>query len=391
MQITSKIINRRGTIHLYYSHLKKEYRKSLGIATTDRDFKSAVKLHNIYIMEQKEVVDSLIQKGINLQVPNIVDYINDNIAVKRESAKKAVEQERQTVFEAFQLFHETEIKGKGQRQLTTIEDYTTFKNDLERYNSTITVKQIGSDFCQHLIDHYYKKGLSTHSITKKRIIAFKFLKYLFTKGMLNSDVYNQNLEVKVKEIKPTIISFTKEEVKALMNYEPTTKCFEQIKDLTLFSISTGVNYSDLQNITKSMIKNNMLTYNRQKTKVLSQVPLTDLANELLIKYNYNFNLLSNQKFNDYLKDMLSEIEIFREKESYVDTATGNNISDFKYNLVSHKTCRKTFITFAILKNVPLSELIKCVGHSDLKMIKNYMDTMHRNVDGLTNTLNNFFD
>lgn len=58
--------------------------------------------------------------------------------------------------------------------------------------------------------------------------------------------------------------------------------------------------------------------------------------------------------------------------------------------MSHKRCRSTFISLLIEQNVELNNIIKLVGHQDLKMIRYYMSRRLSNVDNLNMKLNNLF-
>ena len=86
-------------------------------------------------------------------------------------------------------------------------------------------------------------------------------------------------------------------------------------------------------------------------------------------------VISNQKMNDYLKELgeLAEIN---------ETCTGNLLQGNeridevtpKYALLSTHAGRRTFICNALALGIPAQVVMKWTGHSDYKAMKPYIDT-----------------
>ncbi len=83
---------------------------------------------------------------------------------------------------------------------------------------------------------------------------------------------------------------------------------------------------------------------------------------------------SNQKMNDYLKDLCefceSNIPITR-----VTYRAGKReeITKPKYELIGTHAGRRTFICFALSSGIPPQVVMKWTGHSDYKAMKPYID------------------
>jgi hypothetical protein len=67
------------------------------------------------------------------------------------------------------------------------------------------------------------------------------------------------------------------------------------------------------------------------------LPMTDIATQIIEKYNCRLPQISNQKFNDYIKDVAAMIESFHEKVQMKITKGGKLQKDCieKSSLLSH--------------------------------------------------------
>ena len=85
---------------------------------------------------------------------------------------------------------------------------------------------------------------------------------------------------------------------------------ERVRDWFLLLAWTDSRYSDLDKIEKSKIKNGLITYRQKKTNTLVTIPMHPVVNDILQKYNFDMpELISNQKFNDYIKEACKAAKI----------------------------------------------------------------------------------
>ena len=167
-----------------------------------------------------------------------------------------------------------------------------------------------------------------------------------------------------KEVVPEFL--TSHELDALSVKVFTSSRLTLIRDIYLFCCYTGLAFVDVHKLKTSEIVvgidgNKWVITNRQKTEVSSRIPLLPVALELLDKYRNHPKCLnsqktlpvpSNQKYNDYLKEI----------------ATLCNINK---NLTSH-TARHTFATTVTLGNgVPIESVSKMLGHKSLRTTQHY--------------------
>jgi len=85
-----------------------------------------------------------------------------------------------------------------------------------------------------------------------------------------------------------------------------------------------------------------------------------------------FPRISNQKMNDYLKDLGKLLE-FNEKVTIVSYRGSERIeeSKFKHELLTTHIARKTFITNALDRGMPSEVIMDITGHGSHKVFKRY--------------------
>lgn len=157
---------------------------------------------------------------------------------------------------------------------------------------------------------------------------------------------------------------TMEEITQLEQLKDLHEGEEQARDIFLFACYTGMAYIDVQQFSRRhLIKESDGSYcihkARQKTGVISIIPLLPPAQRILESYSPSGNLMdfewyviSNQKINEHLKAI-------REK------------AGINQNLFFH-LARHTFATTITLSNgIPLETVSRMLGHSDIKMTQRY--------------------
>jgi integrase len=149
---------------------------------------------------------------------------------------------------------------------------------------------------------------------------------------------------------------------------------DRVRDWFLLLAWTGSRFSDLDKISKSNIKDNTITYRQQKTNTLVTIPLHPVVNEILQKYNFKMpEAISNQKFNDYIKDACKQAKIDG-IETFTRTVGGKLITEAKpkYDLVSSHTCRRSFCTNMYKRGLPTIMIMSISGHKTEKSFLKYI-------------------
>lgn len=193
-----------------------------------------------------------------------------------------------------------------------------------------------------------------------------------------------------------VIFLTWEELNQLKNYQiPETKQYlERVRDVFLFCCFTGLRYSDVHNLKKSDIRDGYIEITTVKTAERLIIELNNHSKAILDKYkevefegHKALPVISNQKMNDYLKE-LGELAGINEpvSETYYKGSRRIDTITPKYALLGTHAGRRTFICNALALGIPAQVVMKWTGHSDYKAMKPYIDIAD---DVKANAMNKF--
>lgn len=118
---------------------------------------------------------------------------------------------------------------------------------------------------------------------------------------------------KLEETDPEFL--TMDEIKIILAKEFTIKRVEQVRDIFVFFSFTGLAFSDVKDLSpEHLVRDNKgelwIRKNRQKTKIMCNIPVLPVAASILDKYKNVVEctgkllpVLCNQRMNSYLKDI----------------------------------------------------------------------------------------
>ena len=310
---------------------------------------------------------SLIKNKINqaflyLQMKGLDFDVNDLYLIyKGEKPKK-----ENGILEVY-----TEYNNKIKKLIGKDIELVTYNKYLESYNhikdfvrfkfnsADLKLKDVKSNFLDDY-DYYLKtqkgknkQGLNQSTINKAIQRFRKTLKYAISEGYLEKDPF---IMYTAKVVKKNIVFLTKEELLKLENHQFKTARIHSVKELFVFCCYTGLAFKEMSLLKKSDIitgfdGNLWIVVKRSKTDRDYKVPLLPRAQKVLQIYNDDtselvFPKMSNQKFNEYLKEIAE-------------------ILDISKNL-THHIARKTFASTVLLYNdVPMEIVSELLGHSKL--------------------------
>lgn len=101
---------------------------------------------------------------------------------------------------------------------------------------------------------------------------------------------------------------------------------------------------------------------------------------VLDKYNGSPPLISQQKFNSYLKELFRKIKL--DRTVIVHVVKGKQVYSSVeplYNVISSHTARRTFITICLEKGMQIQDVMRMSGHSDYASMKPYMRVTRKHI------------
>lgn len=139
------------------------------------------------------------------------------------------------------------------------------------------------------------------------------------------------------------------EIDILFNLDlNNNKRLDNVRDLFIVGVWTGLRISDLKRINEFDISNNRIKIiGTEKNNKPVEIPIHSQLKSIFDKRNGNFPEISEQKFNLYIKELcelakINEITL----GSVKDPVTNRKVRDYypKFKLISSHTCRRSFIS-----------------------------------------------
>lgn len=149
---------------------------------------------------------------------------------------------------------------------------------------------------------------------------------------------------------------------------------DRVRDWFLLLAWTGCRFSDLEKVGKTDIQDGFISFRQQKTNTKVTIPLHPVVLEILEKYDYNLpEPISNQRFNEYIKEVAKLAEI-NAMESITVTKGGKLITELhpKWELISSHTGRRSFCTNMYKRGLPTLMIMSISGHKTEKSFLKYI-------------------
>ncbi|MFI0429609.1 tyrosine-type recombinase/integrase [Mariniflexile sp. HMF6888] len=289
---------------------------------------------------------------------------------KKSSSKKDL------FFDAFDEFMDEKKKRKEWKP-STIKRYQNIRNHFEEFEIKrkykLTFSTINDTFFTEFTDYCYTTSdHSTNTFARNMGLIKTFLYWAFKKNY----TYNNSFKdfKNPERVATEEIALTMDQLQSIFEHDTKSKSLEKVKDIFVFQCLTGLRYGELFLLNKNNIINGTIYLREEKdvTKVIREIPLFELSEYILKKYDYELPLISNQKQNKYLKDIFESagftniVEYTRTKNKEKKT-----LKKSFNNRISTHTARRTFITLLKKKGVADKTIMSMSGHRDLKTFNTY--------------------
>lgn len=191
----------------------------------------------------------------------------------------------------------------------------------------------------------------------------------------------------IKKVKTTKFALSFDELEALYRLDlSTNQRLEKVRDLFLIGAYTGLRFSDFSRIHPGHMETiegkTILNITTQKTGEQVSIPLLPIPLVLLRKYNFEAPKISNQKMNDYLKE-LGQLAGMTGKMIVTGSKGGKreDLTAEKWEKLTTHVARRSFATNFYRDGVPAVVLMKITGHATERQFMQYIA-----IDGKMNAL-----
>ena len=332
-----------------------------------------------YYTEIQNVFKEFEVQEIMPSTQQLKDAFNLRIKNTDEEPQEDVETSFWDVFDEFVK----ECGNQNNWTKSTYEKFAAVKSHLKEFKDDVAFEYFDESGLNEYVNFLRDDKDMRNSTIGKQIGFLKwFLRWSFKKGYHQNIAYD-TFRPKLKTTPKKIIFLTWNELNKLKDYQiPQDKQYlERVRDVFLFCCFSSLRYSDVRNLKRWDVKSDHIEVTTVKTADNLIIELNDYSKAILEKYkDIQFEddmvlpVISNQKMNDYLKELGELAEIDEPvRETYYK---GNERIDEifpKYALLSTHAGRRTFICNALALGIPAEVVMKWTGHSDYKAMKPYID------------------
>jgi site-specific recombinase XerD len=317
--------------------------------------------------------------------------LEKNELITAERLKSTLKGNDGTVRMLMKIFqqHNDEVKSLVGKDFApgTLERYKTSYDHTKSFMewkygvSDLDIKKLDYEFVSQY--EFWLKSVRNcnHNSSIKYISNFrKIVNRCIRNGWLDKDPF-VGFKMTKREVIPVFL--TEYELERIIEKKFASERLTEVRDVFIFCCYTGLAFTDVKKLKPSEIGigidgSKWIFMNRQKTETRSRIPLLSPAIDILERYKDHpacinsgkvLPVLSNQKYNEYLKEIAS-------------------ICGINKKLTTH-TARHTFATTVTLSNgVPMESVSKMLGHKNLKTTQHYAKVLDKKLSEDMNILKN---
>ena len=307
-------------------------------------------------------------------------------------------------YEFYETFDKLTAIAKVERQWSesTVKKFNTFRKHLVSFASKTRFSDWTADKLSEFVA-YEGAELEMKDVSIQKDL--KMLKWFFRHAMeIGAKVPTDfiNFRPKFKLIDKEVVFLTWDELLHLYNFDVpkdgtevylkdlSGKIYKKIvqnrssliktRDLFCFCAFTGLRYSDMAALKRTDITEDGINVITEKTDCALNIPFNAYSRSIIRKYedeiypgNLALPVISNQKMNDYLKD-LCEICGFNSpvKYSYYRDNVRYDEVHPKWEVLGTHGGRRTFICAALELGIPTTVIRKITGHANEAAMRPYI-------------------
>ncbi len=342
---------------------------------------------NDRIADFREAIEETMSKfAIKNSMPTNLELKEDVNRVLGRKEEKSIKAKRNVKKTLKQMLDDFLKAGKLEKNWDDdcCEKYIQAYQHITASNPKVTPYNITVDTMLALKAWYIENDYKNRTINKQITMLKCFLRWMSQQdGVSIPDAvlkFNTNLKVMAKTV--TFLHFDELNHFAHFKFKDDDPRLSRARDLWCFMAFTSLRYSDLANLKTAHISDNRIEMMTQKTCDRISIPLTDGALAILNKYKgqemadgHIFNVPSNQKLNDNIKDAAREAGLDRLiVDTYFIGTKRHEIQHKFYEIISCHDARRTFVSCSLAMGIPAQVVMKATGHKGYNTMKPYIDT-----------------
>lgn len=280
------------------------------------------------------------------------EMMRHNIPVTADGLKEYIRTGGVKSYDLVTLFSEFLEEYRGRVTEKTISKYKIvmklWKECSPNLNElNMVTLQDGKRFYKFLQDRYEQSTVSGMATKIKTIF-----KYAIDLGLIQT---NPMGGIRIDKGEKEVDYLLEDELERIRVCRLPTPCYERVRDLFMFQAGTGMSYCDMAELTKDDVRIQNGTYyiskKRKKTDVEYTTILLSSAVDVWIKYKGKLPVISNQRYNTYLKVIQGIVGLNKSLHSHL--------------------ARHTFACTALNRGIRLEIVSRALGHTNTRQTQHY--------------------
>lgn len=238
---------------------------------------------------------------------------------------------------------------------------------LKDFKSKIPFEKIDLNFYYDFLEYLKTKHTFSINTMGRHIKSMKTVLFEASEDYKNVFVSKR---FKSFSEETTAIYLTENELEAIELLDlSSNKKLSKVRDFFLLGCWTGLRFSDLLKLKPENILNNSIQIKAQKTNKTFVTPILPPARRVLDKYIHEGKQgvppgMSNQKLNEYVKELGEKIPALHTKISVTESKGRLKVTTdvFKYNMISSHTARRSFATNQFKSGAGIASIMAATGH-----------------------------
>ena len=315
------------------------------------------------------------------EINRILIEANENVTAEAIKNKLTGVSERPRLLMAIFKDHNQQMKKLVESEAYaqgTLTHFETTYDHVEHFikwkysTKDVDIKKINYEFLADLEFYLKTERACAYNTAMKYLGDFKKIVLLCVKrDWLQKDPF-LGYKLTRKEVNKEFL--VTEELEAITVKKFASERLTVVRDIFLFSCYTGLAYADVQKLKRSEIRTGIdgfkwLFIQRKKSNTPAPIPLLPVCLDIIGRYSNHpkciekdmvLPILSNQKMNEYLKEIATVCGIEK--------------------ILTYHLARHTFATTVTLNNdVPIESVSKMLGHKNLKTTQHYAKILNKKV------------
>lgn len=342
---------------------------------------------NETIEKQEKFVRDYFNLAATREVEPSLQDLKDRFNMKYQTSEgKQIDE----FFYAFEQFRQQQAQARVWKK-DMIDVFARLQEKVRAFNPKMKFSDLSistmNAFMVELSKTMYNDALKKHLSYFKQFITWCQKRHY----AIHEDYFT--FEPRLQTAKKAVRYLTVEELNTIYELDLSDDYqLERTRDFFVFQCYTALRYSDLSQLRHSNI------YQKEKGDFYIELltekdedrigyKLASRAVEIYLKYkdmkleeDKVFPVLSNQKYNDHLKELGKAAKLKGEWIDYEFRLSNRiEIKTPRENLASH-TARRTFVVMAYNEGVPLEQIAMITSHSDVSKMKPYYTVLTKSTD-----------